>query len=194
MSIIYCAVNRVNGKRYIGKTRNALSARRRTHELCSLKEAGVRFCFHRALRKYGHAAFDWEVLFEGVVSRQVLSKLEIDFIQDLQTQAPDGYNMTPGGEGGNHGIEHTRKMQAKAVLANTGSKRSHTIRQKCREAQIKRFQSQEQRQAVGASRKGRTWEEIYGTERAQQKRREYSLRMLGNGRGNGRGVAVNGGR
>jgi len=96
--IIYIVRNVLNGKVYIGQTRQSLSARRRAH----LFEArnGSRSYFHAALRAHGTEAFVFEEIVHCFTGRQEdLNNLEKLLIADYAaTSAAHGYNLTTGGD------------------------------------------------------------------------------------------------
>lgn len=50
--IIYCATNKINGKRYIGQTIMSMHKRHQAHEFQAFKNES-NFPFYKALRKYG---------------------------------------------------------------------------------------------------------------------------------------------
>ena len=52
-----------DGRRYVGITKRSLAARRAQHERDANKNRGS--LFQRAIRKFGPASFQWEVLAEG---------------------------------------------------------------------------------------------------------------------------------
>ena len=93
---LYCIRNKINGKEYIGITTKSVNGR----FLCHIKEAKYRGrnVLHKALRKYGAAAFDVSALVEHD-SWKVLQQLERNAISEHGTLVPNGYNMTEGGEG-----------------------------------------------------------------------------------------------
>ena len=62
MGVVYVAMNRINGKQYVGKTMKTVETRRCNHEKSA--STGADFVFHRALRKYGAKNFEWKVLME----------------------------------------------------------------------------------------------------------------------------------
>lgn len=108
-AIVYQATNAVNGKRYIGVTCNTLVWRRKKHEAAA--DAGTqkgRAIFLDAIRKYGKAAFQWEVLAEYDNYDDALQG-EIGFIERL---APE-YNITKGGQG-HLGNTHTEEWKKAA--------------------------------------------------------------------------------
>ena len=96
MGCVYCATNKISGKKYIGKTIKSLCYRRKRHEYDSKR--GSNTVFHRALRKYGFNNFEWEILFESK-REKALNFVEIDEIKYWNTRSPSGYNRTDGGEG-----------------------------------------------------------------------------------------------
>lgn len=72
----------------------------------------------------------------------------------------------------NTGIPHSLETREKIRKANLGQKRSLEFRQKCREN--KNFKgkhhTKETREILSKKFKGKTWEEIYGVERARERR------------------------
>lgn len=86
--MIYLIINKVNGKRYIGKTTKTLEERWYRH----IKDAeyGSDTFFHRAIRKHGAHNFSIEFLAEG---------LEEEEVKMIKAFNPE-YNMTQGGDGG----------------------------------------------------------------------------------------------
>lgn len=93
--IIYKATNTINGKVYIGKTKNTLESRKSEH---FRKAKNPKLLFHKALNKYGNDNFDWEVIYE-CGNEVELSNAEIKFISEYNS-IENGYNLTTGGEGG----------------------------------------------------------------------------------------------
>jgi group I intron endonuclease len=105
MGCIYMATNTVNGKRYIGLTIRTLQDRRWDHQESAAR--GSQCVFHRAIRKYGNAAFEWRTLLEDIDAED-LPRLEIMLIRKYETKSPHGYNLTAGGEGPLDPSEQTR--------------------------------------------------------------------------------------
>ena len=93
--VIYFLLNLINGKMYVGQTRQSFKRRLAEHKRNSKKaKVGV----DAAIRKYG-----WENFRCGVI-KNCASKAEMDawekfFIILLNTKSPNGYNLTDGGEG-----------------------------------------------------------------------------------------------
>ena len=94
MGCVYSATNLINKKVYIGHTGRTLKIRQREHENYTPKDI-----FHYALRKYGKENFQWEILYE-IEDETLRKNIERWLIIELNTQVPNGYNLTEGGEGG----------------------------------------------------------------------------------------------
>jgi len=73
--MVYKATNKINGKSYIGKTRQSLEKRKYQHNFYHDKNVYVSL-FHRAIGKYGWDSFVWDVVYEG----EDYSKKEYEFI------------------------------------------------------------------------------------------------------------------
>ncbi len=114
MGIIYKITCLVNGKGYVGKTRQKLNDRIRQH-----KNDGKhgRPGIDAAIEKYKWENFTVEILEECPV--ELLSDREIFFIATLKTKAPNGYNLTDGGESC-LGFKHTDESRAKMSAAKKG--------------------------------------------------------------------------
>jgi group I intron endonuclease len=105
--LIYCATNTVNGKKYVGQTVKS-AARRWQFHLKSAKD-GSACALHCAIRKYGAEVFELETI--GLADTlDELNKKETYYIGRLKTLAPDGYNLTTGGEGRAFSTETLAKM------------------------------------------------------------------------------------
>lgn len=89
---VYIHTNKVNGKRYIGITRQSVEER-----WCGGK--GYKHCtyFYRAIQKYGWDGFDHDV-FASNLTEDEATHMEKLLIKELQTQDPEfGYNIADGG-------------------------------------------------------------------------------------------------
>lgn len=112
---IYEVQNRLNGKRYIGKTEKRVEERLSEHAAEARRGASRRLC--QAIRKHGSEAFVVTLL--ETCSDEDASNRERWWIATLKTRDYQyGYNMTDGGEG-KPGAEITaetrQKLSAKAV-------------------------------------------------------------------------------
>lgn len=117
MGYIYCVTNTLNGKQYVGQTTQSVSDRWKQH--CAYGTA-----LHKAIKKYGTENFQITVLAE--TNNDFLNPLEAWFVFELQSVAPNGYNLTTGGE--SYGLSDDTKK--KISESNNGKKMSITARAK----------------------------------------------------------------
>lgn len=100
---IYCYTNLINNKKYVGQTNN-LERRKKQHIQDSIHchkghEISYNLPFHAAIRKYGIENFSFEILQTiDTEDWSVVNRLETQHIQEQQSLAPKGYNLTAGGE------------------------------------------------------------------------------------------------
>jgi len=118
MGCIYLVRNLVNGKGYVGKTIGTLRQRMISHLKAAIN--GSKTVFYQALRKYGPDTFEWKVVIETNDGDE-LNEVEVLLIQRWGTKAPNGYNMTDGGTGGDtfSGRHHTEEAKQKIREART---------------------------------------------------------------------------
>lgn len=107
-SNIYLITNLINNKKYVGQTIN-IEQRWKNHIKDSTKL--VSRYLYRAMNKYGIENFKFEVI-EDNIPINLVSEREVHWISELNTKAPNGYNMTDGGEGsvGRKMSEHTKQV------------------------------------------------------------------------------------
>ncbi len=93
--LVYCAKFE-NGKSYIGLTNNLLT-RKYQHTWQANNNSAL--AFHKALRKYNHAA-TWTIIASDLTLEEA-KNFEIEFIKSIGTYIKNGmgYNLTIGGEG-----------------------------------------------------------------------------------------------
>jgi group I intron endonuclease len=95
--LIYRAVNKINGKSYVGKTEKTLDERKSDHLNKAKRDKG--FAFHSAIKKYREENFVWEVVIDNINDETILNQKEEYYITLYESFGPNGYNMTKGGEG-----------------------------------------------------------------------------------------------
>lgn len=128
MALVYLVTNKINGHKYIGKTKEMLKERRRKHYVDSKRGRKTAFC--HALRKYKEEDFEWTVLEDNLTEEEALEK-EIYYIALHNTYLSDEhYNMTPGGEG----YSLSDEIKEKISKANKGKKRTPEQNAKLSEA------------------------------------------------------------
>jgi predicted GIY-YIG superfamily endonuclease len=91
---IYKAVNKQNGKVYIGFD-SSWPRRKWEHKSSYTKKQNK---FYNALKKYGFDNFDWQVIYQSKDQEHTLKYMEPYFI-NLYESKVSGYNSTFGGEG-----------------------------------------------------------------------------------------------
>lgn len=91
MAVIYKATNKLNGKAYVGFTRNTAEDRFTTH--CERGNS-----LHQAIKKHGAENFEVSVLEESEDWLYLVTVREPYYIKSLNTMVPNGYNKTKGGE------------------------------------------------------------------------------------------------
>lgn len=121
--IIYVISNKLNGKQYVGLTKNGLWNRIYNH-------IRRNFLIGRAIRKYGLRNFNMHIL-DYASTKDKLCKKERFWIDKLDCITPKGYNLTPGGEGASwyrHSLKTIREMSRKTVSSRTRQKISKTLK------------------------------------------------------------------
>jgi len=113
---IYCITNSINGKQYVGLTT------RNIEESKSYYGSGV--YINRSIKKYGKKNFKKEIL-ELCNNDKQLKKQEIHWIQKLNTKAPNGYNLTDGGDGVLNPTEEVRTKISEKLKLLVGEKHPH---------------------------------------------------------------------
>lgn len=139
-SVVYQAVNRINGKRYVGVTSRSLKQRIGEHHYEARCGRGRCIRFHRAIAKYGASAFCFSTL---AVLPDFESACDLER-RVIAAWAPE-YNIGTGGDGnpGKRSAEFCAKQSANSHRRGkpgTFLGRSHTA---------------EARAEMSAARKGR---------------------------------------
>lgn len=135
IGIIYMFTNKVNGKKYIGKTINP-AERYRNH-----KYANEDSVFHRAIKKYGFENFEYEILESHFYnskdeSNDQLNELEKFYIKKYESNIDiNGYNISEGGEGtsGHHRKWETRLKISESKKGNNNPMKKSENRKKVSE-------------------------------------------------------------
>ena len=105
--VVYMHINKINGKKYIGITRQTPTRRWRNGDGYIRNPY-----FSRAIKKYGWDAFEHRILFRAC-SKEVAEAIEQDLIKGCHTQDHNkGYNIESGGSATPKVSEETRKRQS----------------------------------------------------------------------------------
>jgi len=156
-AVVYKIENQVNGKCYVGVTRQKPERRWGAHK--STARTGKGGSIHRAIRKHKLENFKFEIIFI-VLDIKYLNNMEKLFIRELKGLHPTGYNLTSGGVGTRARVcsEATKKKISEANKGNQG----------CLGREI----SGETRKRIGDANRGR--------KRSVEVKRELSKGLLGN--------------
>lgn len=166
---VYLITNTINGKRYVGQTKQTLANRWSMH----VAKNHCRYLYN-AIHKYGKENFIIEVLFD-VPTKELANEFEIEYIDQLRTMFPNGYNILPGGDdrpplseeakkkiseqhkGKRHrlGQSPSEETRIKLSLANKGKTLSEEHKQKIAASHIGIIHSEESRRKMSETRKGR---------------------------------------
>lgn len=166
-SCIYCIENTINGKKYIGQTKDF--HKRMLSHLSALRNGrSHNRHLQSAFEKYGESAFLFYVIEECDIS--ILNEREQHWIAELKT-LEDGYNLDMGGEGirGYHFTEEQRKHISNALKGRIVSD------------EAKRKMSENHADFSGNKNRwyGVPWRERISPETQEAVRRNASLRYSG---------------
>jgi group I intron endonuclease len=126
---VYVITNLLDGKRYVGRTKN-VRARWAQHK-CDALTSQLPYRLHEAIRKDGVDAFNVHILFTGE-SMDAANHWEKFFISLYETMNPDhGYNYVEGGTmSGMKGRQQSPEARTKIRAARTGTHHSEETRKK----------------------------------------------------------------
>jgi len=176
MGFIYQIRNTVNGKCYIGQTR-----RQDVHERWKEHKRKVKHVIGSAFALHGLENFEFSVICE--IPNEELNDREVKEIAERGTRAPNGYNLKPGGEGGEMLEETKRKISEANKISHAGVKLSEEHARRISEGQrqspnMSHHRTEEQRQKDREARKAsmkpvdqytldgtfmKTWESVRAT-------------------------------
>lgn len=113
--IAYKITHKESGKAYIGITTRTLKDRWAAHGCPSRNPSAI----SAAIIKYGRSAFKVEQIASSW-SLEALCALEQELIAQYGTIAPNGYNLTSGGDGVYNPSEETRRRMSESASKRTG--------------------------------------------------------------------------
>lgn len=147
-SNIYVIENVINNKKYVGQTINP-SERWYRHTIDYKRLTNKHL--YRAMNKYGIDNFTFKVI-ESNISIKDIHNREVYWIEQLKTFAPNGYNMTIGGEG-TFNREVTIQTREKISKKLKGNKASEETKIKQSKVHSKRYLNEEERIKMSESHK-----------------------------------------
>jgi group I intron endonuclease len=182
---VYLITNTINGKRYIGQTKQTLAKRWNMH----VSKNHCRYLYS-AIQKYGRENFIIEVLFD-VPTKELANEFEIEYIDRYRTMFPNGYNILPGGDdrppmsdeakkkiseqhkGKKHRLGHSpsEETRKKLSLANKGKTLSLEHRKKISDSHLGIGHSEESRRMMSIARVGK--------KHSEETRKKMSLAQKG---------------
>jgi group I intron endonuclease len=163
---VYLITNKLNGKKYVGKTLRTVDYRWAQHKTTAFNGNSM-FPIHAAIRKYGTDAFSVEVLESGLPEPQ-LSKREMELIDEHRSHIKFqmGYNKAAAGElhpmfGRNHSDETKQAWSETRVgEGNSFFGKNHTeqalSKMRGPRPSARRPKSVEHRRAISEATMGRT--------------------------------------
>jgi group I intron endonuclease len=178
---IYKITNTVNGKIYIGQTIQTLKNRKnrkKDHRNCGERLQHLALC--RAFKKYGFENFEWTTIYYAK-DKNDLDEMEKYYIQFYKTMSPRyGYNMTFGGEGGQHPEEIKKKisrsLKGRVFSEETKKKLSLSLKGKYTKEKSSwwgRKHTEEERKKIGDAQKGQK-NHNYGKKATEETRKKMS--------------------
>jgi group I intron endonuclease len=159
---VYLITNLINGKRYVGQTSKSLEHRFKGH--CA-NESGC-WLLNQAIQKYGANNFSIEPIIE-VDTKILANEFEIELIIRYCSKAPNGYNLTDGGDGcfnpsletreklskWQKGRKFTLEHRQKLSEAAKRHRSSEGVREQMSKRQILRMSNQDNRNALSETLK-----------------------------------------
>ena len=146
MYFVYQHINKINGKIYIGITKQ-LPEKRWGKDGSNYKSSPH---FYSAIQKYGWDNFEHKIIYEGLTYKEACEK-EKELIKKFQSMNREfGYNSTSGGDSFVMN-EETRQKISKSMMGNQnglGHPCSEEKKKKIREAQKGREFTEEHRQKL----------------------------------------------
>lgn len=168
---VYRITNKVNGKAYIGITTRTLEKRWREHLNAMATQSKTNRALYGAMHKYGVTNFAVDHLFSAF-TLEGLKATERALISQYETLAPNGYNLTAGGDGV-WGYKWDKEVRERIAAKIRGRKHTPEHIEKCRRARVGLVMP---REAVERSRTRRT-----GAKRTPEQCARISAGRMGKG-------------
>lgn len=157
--IVYLCTNLINNKQYIGITSNSLQKRKLVHKYNAITKKSPNHLY-RAIRKDGWENFEWAIIEDNIETYSVLLEKEVFYIEKYNTFIR-GYNMTIGGDG-TLGFKHTEATKKKISDYSRGILKPMSVEHYDKIVTINKL------------KKGKTYEELYGKDKASKLKQERS--------------------
>ena len=190
---IYSIKNTINGKLYIGKSRN-VNIRIEVHKKKLRKNKHVNKHLQHSWNKYGEENFDIDIIEK--FSIEELNLNECYYIKNFGAiNENKGYNLTYGGDGGIFSPETIKKMSEAQKGEKSfwyGKKHNQATIEKIRKAHLGKKMSKEARENLSKARKGIKISEktkkiiSKSCRKSMNTKRKDKLSKVNSGEGNGR--------
>lgn len=141
-----------SGKRYVGITTQSVADRWKQHLKDSQRRLSREGALARAIRKYGAESFSIEPICVSW-SWKNLCSLETALIAQWNTKAPNGYNLTSGGEGV-VGYQRTAEDIERSAAKHRGKPCHANTRAAASRTHLGKPKSESQRAKIAAARRG----------------------------------------
>ena len=144
-----------SGKKYVGITSGSVESRRKRHVSRARSGSKKARCpaVQAAIRKYGPESFRIDTV--CVADWDYLTEMEARFIKGLGTKAPNGYNLTDGGDG-MIGVVRSDEWRRKISKARAGTKLSEAHKKSIGDAHRGRKRPPETGRKISAALLGKT--------------------------------------
>ena len=147
--LVYMHTNNINGKRYIGITRQNIKYRWRSDGSGYFRSP----YFYNAILKHGWDNFEHSILADSLTKQEAAS-MEKAYIKEYRTQDNRyGYNMTAGGDGTSEFTVPKESVERRAAMMR-GIPKSEEQRRKISESNKGKHPSQETLEKLRASHLG----------------------------------------
>jgi group I intron endonuclease len=147
MGYIYLRTNKINGKKYVGQTKDIKDRNRKWNNL-NCKYGGC--VINNARKKYGVDGFSFELLKE--CPNEEMNYWEMYYIKQYNSKKPYGYNATDGGDST---YERTDEIKKKISATLKTSEKAKIARTKAAAALRGRKQSPETIEKRAAAHRGK---------------------------------------
>lgn len=148
---IYKITNNINNKCYVGQTVRTVDIRYKEHFTKYSKNSKYKSALYNAMEKYGKENFSVNTI-EECDCLSNLNEREIFWIKELNTLAPNGYNLKTGGSSGGNLSEITKQKIREKHL---GKKASKETRLKLRNSHLGHKHTIETKKKLSAINKGK---------------------------------------
>ena len=124
---VYKHTNKINFFSYIGITSRKPEVRWGKNGKKYRPSKGRYSCFYNAIKKYGWDNFEHEILENNLTYKQACEK-ERYYISFYNTKAPNGYNLTDGGEGTcGYEVGEEFKQKRSELTAKGNNPKAHKV-------------------------------------------------------------------